>query len=161
MKKLLAVLTALVLMMTFALAEELSLTEGMVISLPGDVRTEMVEDVVTCVRGQTRAVLQVLPQQMKEDPLSQLQELMLIFDPAVSLVKTEATLPGGPALAWGTIENSFGEGLHQYVAMVLTEEKLLSLSSYHLEGDNQAAQNFLAELLGLIRVNGEALLPGA
>ena len=157
MKKIMSALLALALMMTFALAEEIALGDFSLL-LPEHVKTETVENVLTCIRDQTRVVVQLLPQQMKEDALHHLQEMMLAYDPAMTLVKSEQH-PEGVALAWGLIENSFGEGLHQYVTMVLSGKGLLILSAYHLSGDHQAASDFLAELLALVKLDGAALLP--
>jgi len=146
------------LLMTFALAEETaySFGEHIAIPAPADMTAEENEGVITLVRGSTRAVVQLIPQELSDEPLKQADRLISAYDPTVTDVELAHTAQGY-ALARGVIEHCFGDGLHQYPLLALTPHGLLIISAYDLEGNNAAAQALLAELATLVEVDGEKL----
>lgn len=136
----------LALMLGAACAEGLySFGEAITIAAPADVTAEQADGVTTLVRGTTRAVIQLIPQEMSDEPLKQAGRLMTTYDERVADVELSQT-EDGICLARGVIENCFGEGLHQYPLLMLTEHGLLIISVYDLDGGNEAAQAFQEEL---------------
>lgn len=151
MKKLTIFALILALVCAFALAEDTvhPLGEGLSIVRPADMEAEESDGVLTFVRGTTRAVIQLIPQDLSDEPLKQAARLITVYDERVTDVELSQT-EDGLCQARAVIEHCFGEGLHQYPLLVLTENGLLIISVYDLNGDNDAAQATREELAAKI-----------
>ena len=153
------VILALMLALTLGVASAegvYSFGDAITIAAPADMTAEEAEGVTTLVRGATRAVIQLIPQEMSDEPLKQAGRLITAYDERVTdvdLAQTEA----GVCLARGVIENCFGEGLHQYPLLMLTEHGLLIISVYDLDGGNEAAEAMREEIAAAVCVEGLAV----
>lgn len=130
------------------------------ITLPGDVVLEEYDASVTAVRGMTRVVIQVIPQELAEDGQAQVRALMTVYDEATAEI-VDVPLVSGVYGAMGLIENCFGDGVHQIPVLILKEGELLILSGYNDDGDTLAVHTLIAELLSGVVLAGEHILPSA
>jgi len=147
----------LALMMSVSMAEGVyHFGEAITMAAPAGITAEEAEGVTTLVRGTTRAVIQLIPQEMSEEPGKQLGRLISVYDERVTEVEIALT-PEGFGLARGVIEDCFGEGLHQYPLLLLTGHGLLIISVYDLEGGNEAALAMQEELAAAVNVDGTAV----
>ena len=162
MKKILLLALALALLMTTALAEEaVPYSFGSFeLTVPADAAVEENEATITVVRGQTRIVVQVIPQELAEDGQAQVRELLIVYSDKITDV-TDVPLIGGVYGAMGLVADQFDEGIHQVPVLVLTDGELLILSGYDLEGNTLAVHTLLTELLCGTTLAGEPILPVA
>lgn len=162
MKRILSLALALALLMTAALAEENSTGPfgSFELTLPADAALETNEGIHTVVRGQTRVVVQVIPQELTEDGQAQVRDLLTVYRENTTEI-TDVQLISGVYGAMGLIEDHFAEGVHQVPVLILTDGELLILSGYDLDGDTLAVHTLLTELLAGVTLAGEPILPAA
>ena len=128
------------------------------LTVPKDVQVEEYESTRTVVRGQTRVVVQVIPQELGEDGQAQVRELMTVYNEAITDV-TDVPLIAELFGAMGLIEDRFDEGIHEVPVLVLKDGELLILSGYDLDGDTLAVHTLITELLSGVTLAGDAILP--
>ncbi|MCH5287243.1 MAG: hypothetical protein J1E43_07465 [Christensenellaceae bacterium] len=163
MKRILLLALALAMLTVTALAEGSASSYpfgSFALTVPEDVTVEEYDTTITVVRGQTRVVVQVIPQELEEDGQEQVRGLMPVYSADISDV-TDVTLVSGVYGAMGLIEDHFGEGIHEVPMLILTEEELLILSGYDFDGDTLAVHTLLTELLSGVTLAGEPILPAA
>lgn len=128
------------------------------LTVPEDVQVEEYESTRTVVRGQTRVVVQVIPQELGEDGQAQVRELMTVYNEAITDV-TDVPLIAELFGAMGLIEDRFDEGVHEVPVLILKDGELLILSGYDLDGDTLAVHTLITELLSGVTLAGDAILP--
>lgn len=160
MKRVLLLALALALLMTSALAEAHApyLFGSFELTIPGDATLETTEGIHTVVRGQTRVVVQVIPQDLTEDGQAQVRDLLPVYHEDTTEI-TDVPLISEAYGAMGLIEDHFAEGIHQIPLLVLTDGELLILSGYDLDGDTLAVHELLTELLAGVTLAGDPILP--
>ena len=130
------------------------------LTVPEDVTVEEYDTTITVVRGQTRVVVQVIPQELLEDGRAQIRGLMTVYSVDISDV-IDVTLVSGVYGAMGLIEDHFGEGIHEVPLLILSDGELLILSGYDFDGDTLAVHTLLTELLSGLTLDGKPVLPAA
>ena len=162
MKRLLPLALALAMLCSLALAEEsVSYAFGSFeLTVPSDVTVEEYESTRTVVRGMTRVVVQVIPQELAEDGQAQVRDLMTVYHEAMTDI-TDVPLVAELYGAMGLIEDRFGEDVHEIPVLILREGELLILSGYNDDGDTLAVHTLLTELLSGVTLAGEPILPAA
>ena len=105
------------------------------------------EGTYTFVQDMSRVVAILIERVPDEDPAAAVIRMMTQFDP-------EAVIGKDHPLA----EDKLGAGVDQRTVMILSQEgELLILSGYSLEGDEEAAQSLLEQVLRGITVNGQSI----
>ena len=163
MKRILLLAVALVMLMTSAACAEKSapyVYGSFEITLPEDVTLEEYDANITAVRGMTRVVVQVIPQELAEDGQAQVRELLTIYNENTADI-VDVPLVSGVYGAMGLLEDHFGEGVHQIPVLILKDGELLILSGYSDDGDTLAVHTLLTELLSGVTLAGEPILPTA
>ena len=160
MKRILALALALAMLTAFALAEgSVSYAFGSFeLTVPPDATVEEYETTRTVARGQTRVVVQVIPQELAEDGQAQVRGLMTVYSEAMTDI-TDVPLVADLYGAMGIIEDHFGEDVHEIPVLILKEGELLILSGYNSDGDTLAVHTLLTELLSGVTLAGEPILP--
>ena len=157
MKRIVLFALALMLCLSSALAEPYAFG-SFELAVPEDVQVEEYENARTVVRGQTRVVVQVIPQELAEDGQAQVRELMTIYNEDMTDI-TDVPLIAELYGAMGLIEDRFGEGVHEIPVLILKDGELLILSGYNDDGDTLAVHTLLTELLSGVTLAGEPILP--
>ena len=157
MKRIVLFALALMLCLSSALAESY-VFGSFELAVPEDVQVEEYENARTVVRGQTRVVVQVIPQELAEDGQAQVRELMTIYNEDMTDI-TDVPLIAELYGAMGLIEDRFGEDVHEIPVLILKDGELLILSGYNDDGDSLAVNTLLTELLSGVTLAGEPILP--
>lgn len=162
MKRILLLTLALALLAASALAEtgKPYAFGGFELTVPENVTVEEYDNIRTMVRGQTRVVVKVIPQELAEDGEKQVQELLTVYHEKTSDI-TAVPLMSDLYGAMGLIEDHFGEGIHEVPMLILSDGELLILAGYNHDGDTLAVHELLTELLSGISLAGEPILPVA
>lgn len=157
MKRIALLALALLLFASSALADAY-VFGSFELTVPEDVQVEEHENTRTVVRGQTRVLVQVIPQELSEDGQAQVRELMTVYSEAITDV-SDVSLISELFGAMGLIENRLDAGIHEVPVLILSDGELLILSGYDLDGDTLAVHTLLTELLSGTTLAGEAILP--
>lgn len=161
MKRILLLALALALLMTTALAESTAYVfGGFEIAVPEDVTVEEHDNARTMVRGQTRVVVKVIPQELAEDGQAQVRELLTTYKEQTTDI-TDVPLMADVFGAMGLIDDPFGTGIHEIPMLILADGELLILAGYNHDNDTLAVHELLTELLAGATLAGESLLPTA
>ena len=157
MKRIILLALALLLFASSALAAPYAFG-SFELTVPEDVQVEEYENTRTVVRGQTRVVVQIIPQELAEDGQSQVRELMTVYREAITDI-TDVPLIAELYGAMGLVEDHFGEDVHEIPVLILKDGELLILSGYNDDGDTLAVHTLLTKLLSGVTLAGEPILP--
>ena len=162
MKRILLLALALALLTASALAEagKPYVFGGFELTVPEDVTVEEYDNIRTMVRGQTRVVVKVIPQELAEDGEQQVRELLTVYNGKTSDI-TSVPLMSDLYGAMGLIQDHFDKGVHEVPMLILSDGELLILAGYNHDGDTLAVHELLTELLSGVTLAGEPILPTA
>lgn len=115
------------------------------------------EGTYTFVQDMSRVVAILIERVPDEDPAAAVIRMMAQFDPEAVIGKDLPMAEGFVGLE-ALAEDKLGAGVDQRTVMILSQEgELLILSGYSLEGDEEAAQSLLEQVLRGITVNGQSI----
>ncbi len=129
-----------------------------ILHAPQGVVLEENEGSCTFVSGVTRVVAMVIDRVPDADPAQAIRRLMGQFEPD-AVLEDELTFAAGHVGLTATAYDKYGEGVHQQNMMILSPEgKLLILSGYDLEGDDDSVLALLDALLAALTVDGAPIV---
>lgn len=159
MKKFICILLMLLFALP-ALAEGAPLAEDnpfapYTIAVPEGAELTQSEGTYTFVQGMSRVVAILIDRVPDADPAAAVIRMMAQFDPD-AVIGEDLPLAEGFVGLEALAEDKLGEGVDQQTVMILSQEgEVLILSGYSLEGDEEAAQSLLEQVLCGITVNGK------
>ena len=158
MKKIICILLAMLMLISFSIAEDVNPFAPYTLTIPKGAQLEESEGTYTVVSGLTRAVVTVIDRVPDENPAEAVIRMMAQFEPE-AIIGVDVPMAEGFTGLSALHEGKFGEGVDQRIVMVLSHEgDLLILSAYDLNGDGEKAQALLDAILLGLTVNDVAII---